>query len=129
MSREYVVSDKFGRKSTILGTLGARSYYINNQSLFNSYLIVLSILMLFSPLFFFVTLIYFYLAYKTIFIDMFFKNKQIESKYKEILSPMVARELFSSIGYRVYPEELDEHLYLVNTDNKDGIKELVNNAI
>lgn len=113
-----------GQVYPVFGTLASREQYEKNKDIFSKYLLYMLVSWILSPILFMVVFFFFMYRYNIEFYSLFFRNRSLTSKYKDMLMPMVAPTLFSAVGYRVYPEELDEHLQLINSDYKEDLREL-----
>jgi hypothetical protein len=120
--RRYVARDTAGNVYPVMGSLAARTYYRLARDSINLKVVALLILGYISPFFFFFTLLYLIIQYYTKIEDVFFKNRYVTSKYTTMLRPQSDENVFSVVGYRLYPEEMDEHLVLV-ADNSEKAKE------
>lgn len=116
----YVVRDAFGNVFPILNALASRKHYSNYKSSVNTQLAFIFFAWLISPLLFIFLSVFFVLRYKEKITNKFFMNSIVESKYKNMLFPVVDKKVFSIIGYRIYPEEYDEHKILVSDSSKIG---------
>jgi len=122
--RSYIARGKKGQIYSVMGTLGARQHYEYNKDIFTKYTPYLILFYFISPVFFLTTLFFLLYRYRVEIHKVYFKNAEVENKYKEFFTPMVSPEMFSAVGYRVYPEELNEHLFLINSDTKEDKKAL-----
>lgn len=122
--RRYVARNASGGVYQVLGTLDSHMAYERAKDRINQVLFWLPFAFLFSPLLFVVLFVFaVYRYYNEIYL-VFFPHKEVTAKYKSLFVPLTNRTLFSAIGYRVYPEELESHLALVNSDEKEDKKEL-----
>jgi hypothetical protein len=77
-----------------------------------------------SPLFF---IIIFLQILEVLWVDIiyeFFYDKKRFDKYQKIMQPKSASEVLTVVGYRVFEEELDEHLGLVGDRTPTGAQKL-----
>ena len=123
--RMFVSRGYKGQVYPILGTLGAREQFELNREMFGKFMFGLFVALWTSPALFLTIFFFFIYRYRVEFHNLFFRNRAVKAKYKDMLMPMVSPKLFSAVGYRVYPEELDEHLQLINSEYKEDIMELV----
>ncbi len=54
-------------------------------------------------------------------VGVFFKNEAYMRQYNAILQPQTAQKVVSVIGYRIYNEELDGHLSIIKSGNKESL--------
>jgi len=123
--KRFVARNAKGGVYQVLGTLDARFSYRRASDKITSLLWWLLFASMISPLgaigvFSYIVTVY----YKEIY-SVFFVHKEVQGKYKSIFSPMVDKQLFCALGYRIYPEELEAHLSLINSSTKEDMKNLV----
>jgi len=123
--RRFVARDIAGNVYPIMSSLAARSYYRMAKDSLNLKAMALLVIGYISPFFFFMTLFYFIIDYYIKIDQTFFINKQVTSKYKILLKPQSDDKVFSVLGYRIYPEELDEHLELISINDEKHKKRLI----
>lgn len=122
--RRYVARNASGGVYQVLGTLDSHRAYEHAKERIQQILFWLPFAYLFSPIFFIVLFVFAVYRYYNEIHVVFFPHKEVTAKYKSLFTPLTNRSLFSAIGYRVYPEELESHLTLVNSDEKEDMKEL-----
>ncbi|CAA6806916.1 MAG: Unknown protein [uncultured Sulfurovum sp.] len=125
MIRAFIARTPNGEVLPVLGTLGARVIYSINKNRTTRMLSLMTFFWFFSPILFMITLGYLVINYYMNIYVIFFEKREVKAKYKNILMPMVSGKIFTSIGYRVYPEEMDEHLSILNDDSEEGKKALI----
>jgi len=122
--RRFIARSVAGTPHIVKGTLSARKNYQDGIH-------TVKIWYWFAFLFFFISPVLFvysalniaYFYYKKIY-SVYFFDANVEAKYNEILKPATSSKVFSMVGYRVYPEELEDHLRIVSDDryNKELVK-------
>ena len=122
--RSYFVRGYKGQVYPIFGTLAAREQFELNREIFGRFMFGMVFFYFISPALFLTIFFFFIYRYRIEFHNLFFRNRIVEATYKEMLAPMVSPKLFSAVGYRVYPEELEEHLQMINSEYKDDIRRL-----
>lgn len=123
--KRYVARNAKGGVYQIMGTLDARFSHRVTSDKITSLIWWLLIVALFSPLGAIGLLVYILVLYHKEIHSMFFIHKEVEGKYKSIFAPLVNRQLFCAIGYRVYPEELEAHLSMINSSAEEDIVSLI----
>ena len=122
--RRYVARNSAGGVYQVMGTLDARLTYEIAKERIDEVLFWLPWVFIFSPVFFIVFATFSVYRYWREIKVVFFPHKEVTAKYKSLFTPLTNKSLFSAIGYRVYPEELEDHLALVNSDEKEDMKKL-----
>lgn len=122
--RRYVARNASGGVYQVLGTLDSHSAYEYAKERISQILFWLPFAYLLSPLLFVVLFVFALFRYYNEIYSVFFPHKEVVAKYKSLFVPLTNRKLFSAIGYRVYPEELESHLALVNSDERADKMEL-----
>lgn len=123
--RRYVARNSGGGVYQVMGTLNALYYLEKGKERVNQALFWIPLLYLLSPIFFMVLFVFAYMRYYKEIHIIFFPHKEVTAKYKSIFAPMTNRKIFSAVGYRVYPEELEEHLALIGSDDEEDIRKLI----
>ena len=120
----YVLQMPNGSYRPIMGTLMARRTYDAARASMGNIFFWSFVLFWVSPVFFLMSLFVIALRYYTKIYDVFLFSKEAIGKYDQMLRPVTNQALFIAIGYRIYPEELEDHLRLVSSDEKKEMKEL-----
>lgn len=80
--------------------------------------------LLISPFIFYIGALYaFSRLWKDIIYEFFYDKKKYD-KYAKLMQPKSASQVLTTIGYQVFPEELEEHLGLVGDRTANGAKKL-----
>jgi len=122
--RRYVARNASGGVYQVLGTLDSHVAYENAKERIQHLLFWLPFAYLFSPIVFIILSSFILYRYYNEIYSVFFPHKEVIAKYRALFVPLTNRTLFSAIGYRVYPEELESHLALVNSDERIDKMEL-----
>lgn len=122
--RRYICELPNGRIFPILSSLDARYKFGLEKRRISRGILIATLSFWVSPFFFLIFVILAVVKYNKEVYEVFFRQKEVKAMYNSILKPMVSPTLYSTLGYRVYPEELEDHLRLVNSDEKEEMKEL-----
>jgi len=122
--RRYVARNSSGGIFQIMSTVESRKHFEDIKNTIGLFILALPFVFLVSPLFFIATIVFMALFYHRNIYAIFFNHKEVTAKYKMLLEPLVTKTLFSVVGYRVYPEELETHLQLINSDEDEDKKKL-----
>ncbi|HID93754.1 MAG TPA: hypothetical protein EYP60_06625, partial [bacterium (Candidatus Stahlbacteria)] len=123
--KRYVARNAKGGVYQVMGTLDARFSFRRASEKITSLAWWLLFVSLISPLGAIAIFTYMVTLYYKEIHSVFFIHKEVEGKYKSIFSPLVDKQLFCALGYRVYPEELEAHLSLVNSSSEEDIQNLM----
>ena len=127
--RHFISMDYSGRPSLIYSSIASKKHFDTRRDMFGHYTVMTYSLFFISPIFLISTIFIFMYKYYREFYSLFFKNSHIKSAYKDLLAPMLSPHLFSAVGYRVYPEELEEHLQIINSEYGEDKKKLIQKGI
>lgn len=119
--RRYVARSASGAVYQVMGTIEARRVFESAKDSIDQILFCLPFVYFVSPLFTVVIFVFAVYRYRREIHSVFFIQKEVTAKYKQIFAPLVSKTLFSAIGYRVYPEELEDHLAIINSDEKEDM--------
>jgi len=122
--RRYIARDNSGNIYPIMGSMSARSHYRIQKDSIKFKIFFLFLIGYFSPFLFFFIALYIVIQYYTKIEQIFFINPQVKAKYQTLLKPQTDNKVFSVIGYRLYPEEVDEHIVLISNNSPKSIKKL-----
>jgi len=122
--RRYVARSASGAVYQVMGTLDAQVSFEVAKERIDQVMFWLPFVYFFSPVFFIIFATFAVYRYWNEIHIVFFPHKEVTAKYKSLFVPLTNKTLFSAIGYRVYPEELESHLALINSDEDADKKEL-----
>jgi len=122
--RRYVIRTLSGVIHPALGTLGSRFAFSLAREKINRLLFLTAIAYFISPIAFLMLFSFTAFRYFTHIYEVFFFSKEAKAKYEQMLRPVTDETIAVSVGYRVYPEELEDHLRLVTSNKKEDMKEL-----
>ena len=124
MSVRVIRDEGTGRYYPILSAKKGRAKYEAFKTDMKFKIFLLILLLPFSPLGFFLVLMYLMKSYKENIKDVFFKNLKVKSIYRNMFKPIVTDKVYVKVGYRVYFEDWENHKAILGLPSKERGKRL-----
>jgi len=130
--KQFIVRNPRGAVIPVMNSLHARNFYLIYKGKIDAQILYLGMNLIFLSWFMFpLFLLHFafvVMTYQKNIHNNFFRQKVVTATYKLLLTP-VMNNVYTTMGYRVPLEELDEHLQLISSSSAEDAMKLIKKGI